>query len=199
MTDAKGLVTFDTAMFKEALGRFVTGVTVVTALEEDQPVGFTCQSFVSLSLDPPLVALAPAKSSTSWPRIAKAGSLCVNVLGDHQHEVCRKFAVSGGDKFAGVPWHRAEIGGAPIIDGSLAWVNCSVELIHDAGDHELVIGRVIDIGLGEGTPLLFYRSELTVIAEPATGSETAKSTASATQQPAPPHRESRLPPEKDGT
>jgi flavin reductase (DIM6/NTAB) family NADH-FMN oxidoreductase RutF len=174
MTDASGTagakgataaVNFDTALFKEALGRFVTGVTVVTALEDDQPVGFTCQSFVSLSLDPPLVALAPAKSSTSWPRIAKAGSLCVNVLGDHQQEVCRKFAVSGGDKFAGVSWHRAEIGGAPIIDGSLAWVNCSVELIHDAGDHELVIGRVLDIGLGEGSPLLYYRSAFNLIAE----------------------------------
>ncbi|HEX3839663.1 MAG TPA: flavin reductase family protein [Acidimicrobiales bacterium] len=162
---ATAAVTFDTALFKEALGRFVTGVTVVTALEEGRPVGFTCQSFVSLSLDPPLVALAPAKSSTSWPRIAKAGSLCVNVLGDHQQEVCRKFAVSGGDKFAGISWHRAEIGGAPIIDGSLAWVNCSVELIHDAGDHELVIGRVLDIGLGEGSPLLYYRSAFNLIAE----------------------------------
>jgi flavin reductase (DIM6/NTAB) family NADH-FMN oxidoreductase RutF len=168
-TGTAGAVTFDTTLFKEALGRFVTGVTVVTALEEGQPVGFTCQSFVSLSLDPPLVALAPAKSSTSWPRIAKAGSFCVNVLGDHQHEVCRKFAVSGGDKFAGVPWHRAEIGGAPIIDGSLAWVNCSVELIHDAGDHELVIGRVLDIGLGEGSPLLFYRSAFHLVAD--TGGE----------------------------
>ncbi|HVB93669.1 MAG TPA: flavin reductase family protein [Acidimicrobiales bacterium] len=166
MTDATHAVTFDTAMFKEAVGRFVTGVTVVTALEDEEPVGFTCQSFVSLSLDPPLVALAPAKSSTSWPRIAKAGSFCVNVLGDHQQEVCRKFAVSGGDKFAGVSWHRAT-GGAPIIDGSLAWVNCGLELIHDAGDHELVIGRVLDLGLGEGSPLLFYKSTLSLVTEAA--------------------------------
>ncbi len=162
MSDATDAVTFDTAMFKEAMGRFVTGVTVVTALEEGEPVGFTCQSFVSLSLDPPLVALAPAKSSTSWPRIAKAGSFCVNVLGHHQQEVCRKFAVSGGDKFAGIAWHPAT-GGAPIIDGSLAWVNCHLELIHDAGDHELVIGRVLDLGVGEGSPLLFYESALSLI------------------------------------
>ena len=166
MTDATDAVTFDTATFKEALGRFVTGVTVVTALEDEEPVGFTCQSFVSLSLEPPLVALAPAKSSTSWPRIAKAGSFCVNVLGHHQQEVCRKFAVSGGDKFAGVAWHRAA-GGAPIIEGSLAWVNCRLELIHDAGDHELVIGRVLDLGLGEGSPLLFYKSALSLIVEAA--------------------------------
>jgi len=151
-------VTFDTATFKEAMGRFATGVTVVTALEEGAPVGFTCQSFVSLSLDPPLVALAPAKSSTSWPRIARAGSFCVNILGEGQQDVCRKFAVSGGDKFAGIRWHGAADGGAPIIDGSMAWVDCRVELIHDAGDHELVVGRVLDLGLGDGAPLLFYKS-----------------------------------------
>ncbi len=151
-------VTFDTAAFKEAMGRFVTGVTVVTALEEGVPVGFTCQSFVSLSLDPPLVGLAPARSSTSWPRIARAGTFCVNILSEQQSDVCRAFAVSGGDKFAGIAWRGADRGGAPIIDRSLAWVHCEVELIHDAGDHELVIGRVLELGLGEGTPLLYYRS-----------------------------------------
>ncbi len=150
--------TFDAAQFKEAMGRFATGVTIVTALEEGLPVGFTCQSFVSLSLDPPLVALAPAKSSTSWPRIARAGSFCVNVLSEGQADVCRNFAVSGGDKFVGVSWHSASLGGAPVIEGSLAWVDCELELVHDAGDHELVIGRVLELGLGEGSPLLYYRS-----------------------------------------
>lgn len=145
------------------MGRFATGVTVVTALEEGSPVGFTCQSFVSLSLDPPLVALAPAKSSTSWPRIARAGSFCVNVLADDQAALCRTFAVSGADKFDGVAWHPAAVGGAPVIAGSLAWVDCRVELIHDAGDHELVVGRVIDLGVGQGSPLLFYRSSLATL------------------------------------
>lgn len=152
------MTTFDTSQFKEAMGRFATGVTIVTALEEGEPVGFTCQSFVSLSLEPPLVALAPAKSSTSWPRIARAGSFCVNVLSAEQEDVCRGFAVSGGDKFAGVTWHPAPGGGAPVIEGSLAWVDCRLELVHDAGDHELVIGRVLDLGLGTGLPLLFYNS-----------------------------------------
>lgn len=151
-------MTFDTDVFKEAMGRFATGVTVVTALEDGVPVGFTCQSFVSLSLDPPLVALAPAKSSTSWPRIARAGTFCVNILADDQAGICRSMAVSGGDKFAGVAWHVAARGGAPVIEGSLAWVDCRLELIHDAGDHELVIGRVLDLGLGSGEPLLFYKS-----------------------------------------
>lgn len=158
----------ETDTFKEAMGRFATGVTIVTALEEGIPVGFTCQSFVSLSLDPPLVALAPAKSSTSWPRIARAGSFCVNVLADHQAALSRTFAVAGADKFDGVAWNAAAVGGAPVIDGCLAWVDCRVELIHDAGDHELVVGRVIDLGVGPGSPLLFYRSSLAtlVAAEP---------------------------------
>jgi flavin reductase (DIM6/NTAB) family NADH-FMN oxidoreductase RutF len=189
MTESSAAATFDTARFKEALGRFVTGVTIVTALEEGKPVGFTCQSFVSLSLDPPLVALAPAKSSTSWPRIAKAGSFCVNVLADHQRDVCRRFAVSGGDKFGGVSWHPAATGGAPVIEGSLAWVNCAVELIHDAGDHELVIGRVLDLGLGDGVPLLFYDSAFGSLVEAAP--DPSPLTA---QQPAP-HTTT----EKDGT
>jgi flavin reductase (DIM6/NTAB) family NADH-FMN oxidoreductase RutF len=156
---------FDTDRFKEAMGRFATGITIVTALEEGVPVGFTCQSFVSLSLDPPLVALAPSKTSTSWPRIARAGSFCVNILGDHQEELCRGFSVSGGDKFTGVQWRPAATGGAPIIEGSLAWVDCRLELVHQAGDHELVIGRVLDLGVGEGSPLLFYQSAYGVLAE----------------------------------
>ena len=123
------------------MGEFATGVTVVTSLDAGRPVGFTCQSGVSLSLEPPLVALAPAKSSTSWPRMAEAGHFCVNVLSERQEEVGRRFAVSGGDKFPGIAW-RKEVTGAPVLDGALAWVDCDLELVHDAGDHEIVIGRV---------------------------------------------------------
>ena len=89
-------MSFDAPAFKDAMSRFTTGVTIVSGLEEGRPVGFTCQSFVSLSIDPPFVAVAPARTSTSWPRIASAGAFCVNVLGDHQEDVGRGFAVSGG-------------------------------------------------------------------------------------------------------
>jgi flavin reductase (DIM6/NTAB) family NADH-FMN oxidoreductase RutF len=153
---ATGARTFDEARFKEALGHFATGVTVVTAMEEGAPVGFTCQAFTSLSLDPPMVALAPAKSSTSWPRIAQAGSFCVNILESRQEALCRSFAVSGGDKFTGVGWHPGSTG-SPVLEGALAWIDCRLGLIHDAGDHELVIGHVVELGVGEGVPLLFYR------------------------------------------
>jgi flavin reductase (DIM6/NTAB) family NADH-FMN oxidoreductase RutF len=152
-----GATNFDQARFREVLGHFATGVTVVTAMEDGEPVGFTCQSFTSLSMDPPMVALAPAKSSTSWPRIARAGAFCVNILSDRQEAVCRTFAVSGGDKFSGIAWHVGP-SGTPVLEGSLAWVACKLEMVHDAGDHELVIGRVTALDVEDGRPLLFYRA-----------------------------------------
>jgi len=147
---------FDEARFKEVLGHFATGVVVVTAMEDAVPVGFTCQSFTSLSLDPPMVALAPGKSSTSWPRIARVGTFCANILSEGQEALCRDFAVSGGDKFTGVGWRPAS-NGAPLLDGVLAWVECTLLLVHDAGDHELVVGQVDEMGVNSGRPLLFYR------------------------------------------
>jgi 3-hydroxy-9,10-secoandrosta-1,3,5(10)-triene-9,17-dione monooxygenase reductase component len=155
---ADGVPVFDTARFKDAMSRFTTGVSIVSGIDEGEPVGFTCQSFVSLSIEPPMVAVAPARTSTSWPRIARSGSFCVNVLSEDQEELCRGFAVSGGPKFAGVDWHPAPGSGSPVIEGSLAWVDCSVELVHDAGDHELILGRVLDLSAAEGFPLLFFRS-----------------------------------------
>jgi 3-hydroxy-9,10-secoandrosta-1,3,5(10)-triene-9,17-dione monooxygenase reductase component len=148
---------FDQARFREVLGHFATGITIVTATEDGEPVGFSCQSFAALSLDPPMVILAPAKTSTSWPRIARAGAFCVNILGEHQEAVCRAFAVSGGDKFDGVKWSPG-VTGAPVIDGSLAIVECTLGAIYEGGDHELVTGHVVEMEVGEGSPLLFYRS-----------------------------------------
>lgn len=149
---------FDERRFKEALSRFATGVTIVAGMEDGSPVGFTCQSFMSVSMDPPYVAVAPARTSTTWPRIARAGSFCVNVLAEGQQSLSAGFARSGGDKFAGVSWEPAPVTGAPVIDGSLAWIDCRVELVHEAGDHELILGRVLDLGVYDGSPLLFYRS-----------------------------------------
>ena len=153
-----GVPGFDTAQFKDAMSRFTTGVTIVSGIDDGEPVGFTCQSFVSLSIEPPIIAVAPARTSTSWPRIAGSGSFCVNVLSEDQEALCKGFAVSGGTKFAGVDWHPAPGTGSPVIEGSLAWVDCRVELVHDAGDHELILGRVLDLGAAEGSPLLFFRS-----------------------------------------
>ena len=149
-------MTVDSETFRNVLGHFATGVTVVAAMEEGSPVGFTCQAFAALSLDPPMVVLAPAKTSTSWPRMVKAGAFCVNILAGDQEALCQVFAVSGGDKFAGVAWHLGAAG-TPVLDGALAWVECDLETVIDAGDHELVTGRVVQVGVGQGGPLLFYR------------------------------------------
>jgi flavin reductase (DIM6/NTAB) family NADH-FMN oxidoreductase RutF len=138
------------------MGHFATGVTIITATDEDGPVGFTCQAFASLSLDPPLVAIAPGKTSTSWPRIVRAGAFCVNVLAEDQEALCRDFAVSGGEKFSGVGWRPAG-NGAPVLDGVLAWLECGFVATHDAGDHELVVGSVHDMGVNRGRPLVYYR------------------------------------------
>ena len=147
----------DAARFRQVLGHFCTGVTVITAVGEAGPAGFACQAFAALSLVPPLVLFCPGRSSVTWPVIARAGSFCANVLADGQQELARKFGVSGGDKFAGVRWSPSP-SGAPVLDGALTWVDCTVEAVHEAGDHHLVVGRVT--GLGEcraGQPLLFFR------------------------------------------
>lgn len=147
---------FDEARFRETLGHFATGVVIVTGSEDHVPYGFTGQAFTSLSLEPPMVALAPSKNSKSWPPIERAGRLCVNVLADDQEALARDFAVSGGDKFAGVGWRRAA-NGAPLLDGVIAWVECNIVASHDAGDHLVVFGLVEDMGVNGGRPLLFYR------------------------------------------
>jgi 3-hydroxy-9,10-secoandrosta-1,3,5(10)-triene-9,17-dione monooxygenase reductase component len=147
------------------MGRFPTGVAVVTAVDGDGPVGFTCQSFVSLSLDPPFISLAPAKTSTSWPRIMRAGRFCVNVLAEDQTLLAEQFSAMGVDRFEGVRWEPTK-SGSPRIDDVVAWVDCELELIHDAGDHEFVIGRVLDLGVSARTPLIFYNSTFTRLARP---------------------------------
>ena len=146
----------DPQEFKATMSRFCTGVVAVTASLDGVPVGFAAQSFVSLSLDPPLVALCPAKTSTSWPKIRDSGSFCVNMLAADQQPVCDAFARSGGDKFSGINW-RSGITGSPILTGVLAYADCELETEHDAGDHTIAVGRVRDLGTeAQGTPLLFF-------------------------------------------
>src|SRR4051812_23140457 len=106
---------FDSARFRQVLGHFVTGVVVVTAVDEGEPVGLAIGSFSSVSLEPPLVGFFPDLSSSSWPRIRESGAFAVNVLGEHQEDVCRTFASKGTDKFARIGWKPAG-SGSPILD-----------------------------------------------------------------------------------
>jgi 3-hydroxy-9,10-secoandrosta-1,3,5(10)-triene-9,17-dione monooxygenase reductase component len=142
--------------FRTVLGHFASGVVLVTGMHEGQPAGLTCQSFFSLSLEPPLVALAPGRSSTSWPRASSSGKICINVLAADQESLARTFSQSGADKFAGVGWSPAG-NGAPRLHGALAWIDCSIEQEIEGGDHHLVTARVEDLETGSGQPLVFYR------------------------------------------
>src|SRR5688500_12934202 len=130
------------------MGHFATGVTVITAIDPDgdEPVGFTCQAFVSLSLDPPLVLFSPQKQSSTWPRIRSAGAFCVNILGDDQEMLCRAFAASGTDKYRGVGWKPGPATGAPVLQDVLAWAEGRIVAEHDGGDHVIVVGRVLAMG-----------------------------------------------------
>ena len=147
----------DPGAMREVLGHFASGVTVVTALTADGPAGFTCQSFSSLSLDPPLVAFAPARSSQTWPALRAIGRFCVNVLAEGQDAVSQNFARSGVDKFARVPWSPSAHG-SPVLDGVVAWIDGELWAEYDGGDHSIVVARVLDLGADpERRPLLFHR------------------------------------------
>lgn len=141
---------------RAVLGEFASGVTVVTGLDGGDPVGFTCQSFSSLSLDPPLVLVCPARTSTSWPRINASGSFTVNVLAVDQEALGRTFAGPAPDRFAQLAWVPTPWG--PSLPGVLATVHCDIDAVHDGGDHEVVIGRVRRLVTHrEAGPLVFFR------------------------------------------
>jgi 3-hydroxy-9,10-secoandrosta-1,3,5(10)-triene-9,17-dione monooxygenase reductase component len=154
--DAAGSSSVAQAELRTVLGHFASGVVVVTGATSAGPGGFTCQSFFSLSLDPPLVAFAPGVTSTSWPAIEATGSCTVNVLSEEQEALARSFSRSGTDKFAGVGW-SAGATGAPRLDHALAWLDCRLERVLDGGDHHIAVARVVELGSRRGDPLLFYR------------------------------------------
>lgn len=156
--------------FRDVLGLFCSGVTVVTSVSDSQPVGMTCQSFSSVSLDPPLVMFSPAKTSRAWPLMQRAGFFCVNILADGQADLSNGMATKGDEKFAGVSWTTATTG-APVIEGVLGYIDCTVHQVIEAGDHYIVIGRVQELASGDRSapaplderidPLLFFQGKYT--------------------------------------
>ncbi|MBP2478096.1 3-hydroxy-9,10-secoandrosta-1,3,5(10)-triene-9,17-dione monooxygenase reductase component [Crossiella equi] len=147
--------------FRGVLGHFCTGVAVVTA---PGPVGFACQSFAALSLDPPLVLFCAGRESRSLPVVREHGVFAVNLLGEAQREVSAVFGRRGPDKFTQVQWTPLA-SGAPLLTGSLTWLDCAVRAVHDGGDHVIVVGEVLELGPDSPErPLLFYRGRYTGIA-----------------------------------
>lgn len=146
------------ARFRDVLGHYPTGVVVVTVMGQDErPVGMAVGSFTSVSLDPPLVAFLPDRSSSTFPHIRAAASFCINVLAADQEAVCRAFAMRGADKFRDVSWTRSP-SGAPVLDDVVAWIDCEPDRVHEAGDHFIVLGRVTAMEVARPTiPLLFFQ------------------------------------------
>jgi flavin reductase (DIM6/NTAB) family NADH-FMN oxidoreductase RutF len=127
----------------------------------DGPVGLSIGSFTSVSLDPPLIGFLPARTSRSWPGIRAAGQFAVSVLQAGQESVARTFAAPHDDRFDGVTWKPAPFSGAPVLDGSAAWIDCSIEAVSAAGDHHFGLGRVLDLGVldEDADPLVFFRGQ----------------------------------------
>jgi 3-hydroxy-9,10-secoandrosta-1,3,5(10)-triene-9,17-dione monooxygenase reductase component len=146
----------DIDRFKEVLGHFVTGVAVVTASTMDGPVGFTCQTFGALSLEPTLISFSALTSSHSWPRARAVGVVGVNILSSDQELVARVFGKPGADKFAGVGWSPGPMG-APLIEGALAHLEGRVQFVTTQGDHDIVVVAAEHAESFPGAPLIFYR------------------------------------------
>jgi len=147
----------DGATFRQVLGRYPTGVTLVGGCDDDGPFAMVIGSFTSVSLDPPLVQFMPSVDSTTWPRIEATGGYCVNVLGDDQLALSNSFFARDVDPFDGVDWERGPTG-SPVVKGCLAWIDCEIDAVHRAGDHHIVVGRVLALGEGASAagPLLFF-------------------------------------------
>ncbi|WP_188539847.1 flavin reductase family protein [Kocuria dechangensis] len=149
----------DPRAFRDALGLYASGITVITGRDEQGPVGFTCQSFYSVSTDPPLISFSVMKTSTTYPRIRQTGRFAVNVLAHHQQGTSNQFARKGTEKWAGIRWGPTRTGN-PVPEDTLMWLDCQIWAEHDAGDHDIVLGRVNEMRPTRGhalEPLLYFQ------------------------------------------
>ncbi|MFK0378343.1 flavin reductase family protein [Pandoraea sp. NPDC090278] len=147
--------------FREALGHYASGITIITSHIDDEPLGFTCQSFYSVSTNPPLVSFSVMATSASYPKIRQAGRFAVNILSEDQAEISNQFARRGTDKWRGVDWRISPLGN-PIIPGSLHWLDCEIYAEHAAGDHMIVIGEVKALDAQDAAanqPLLYFKGQ----------------------------------------
>ena len=146
----------DDARFRQAMGHFASGVTVVTSASAGELYGMTVSSFASLSLNPPLVLICIDKSVPSHDMIRDSGRFVVNILAERQEHLSRRFATTANDKFKGVAWHSGQLG-LPVLDNTLAAIECRLRDALDGGDHTIFVGEVVDAEVREGAPLLYYR------------------------------------------
>ncbi len=142
---------------RQVMGHFATGVTIITTLNKaGQMHGLTANAFTSVSLEPPLLLISVDKKAESWPAFEESRVFTVNILADDQEGLSRKFAVSGGNKFEGVAY-RVGANGAPILEGALAFIECTLYAAYEGGDHSIYLGEIQQAEIREGKPLLFFR------------------------------------------
>ena len=146
----------DDARFRQAMGHFASGVTVVTTAAGNELFGMTVSSFSSLSLSPPLILICIDKTVPSHDALKDAGRFVVNILEERQEHLSRRFATTGAEKFKGVAWHSGKLG-LPVLDNTLAAIECGLHAALDGGDHTIFIGEVVNAEVREGSPLLYYR------------------------------------------
>lgn len=150
--------TFDSRLYRDVMGAFPSGVTVIATHGEDGPVGFTCQSFYSVSIDPPLVSFSISRSSQSLAAVQASGQVSINFLSREQRHLSAQFARSGTDKWQGVSWTPAEWNSAPVLDGVAGWVVGEIDQEIEAGDHLIFLVRVGAIlSDTDREPLVFHR------------------------------------------
>jgi flavin reductase (DIM6/NTAB) family NADH-FMN oxidoreductase RutF len=149
-------MSIDEARFRQVLGHFATGVTVVTTEHNGELFGMTVSSFASLSLKPSLILICIDKTVPTHDAIGAAGCFVVNILEKRQEHLSRRFATAKNDKFKGVAWHTGQLG-LPVLEGVLAVIECRLHATLDGGDHTIYVGEVTDAEVHEGTPLLYYR------------------------------------------
>lgn len=152
---------FDALEFRSVLGRFATGVTVVTTVDEaGEWYGVTANSYNSVSLDPPLILWSLAKDSRNFDVFQKADAFAVHILSAHQEALAMKFASPATDKFADLHVHEGH-GGVPLFDECAAHLECTVENRMDGGDHIIYLGRVVNFERGDSEPLVFHDGRFT--------------------------------------
>jgi 3-hydroxy-9,10-secoandrosta-1,3,5(10)-triene-9,17-dione monooxygenase reductase component len=154
VADEHGML--DGQLYRQVMGQFLAGVTIITASNNGTPVGMAVSAFSSLSMDPPLVLFCPQKKSSTWALVDAAGHYAVNILaGEHQH-ISQQMSSKAEDKFADIGWHT-ESTGSPVLDEALGWIDCRTEHVYDGGDHWIVVGRILAMGWRDGAPLGYHR------------------------------------------
>jgi flavin reductase (DIM6/NTAB) family NADH-FMN oxidoreductase RutF len=142
---------------RRVMGHFATGVTVITTINKDgQLFGLTANAFTSVSLEPPLLLISVDKKAESYPAFEESRVFTVNILAENQEALSRRFAVSGGNKFEGVAYHVGA-NRAPILEGVLAFIECTLWAGYEGGDHTIYLGEIQQAEIHEERPLLFFR------------------------------------------